>query len=368
MIEYMNKNDFIDAIKLLNNGSLYIAGAGKYGCILGEYLDKHNVIWKGFADKNNGLNNGRVFSYQEIEEKEAHYIISSYIYKNDILSELRDCGVASENIITYKSQDVFYEIYEELFHWKKYTHKLKKYKDKYQNKRCFIIGNGPSLKLEDLEKLSDEITFASNSIYAIYKNTKWRPTYYCVTDSLACQEIMNSEKSIKTILEGCCAAFTSVMGEGFRYRDNSEMEKVNYLCIINSDRNNLNFSSEITEQIYGAGTVSYEMIQLAVYMGFNQIYLIGMDCNYSIEKYKDGSIVINNVKNHMDQLEEEEKRYDTDKILHKQQGCFADIDLFFAGYSKAKEYADSHGIKIYNSTRGGKLEIFERVNFDTIFV
>jgi len=36
-------------------------------------------------------------------------------------------------------------------------------------------------------------------------------------------------------------------------------------------------------------------------------------------------------------------------------------------FEKAKEYADGHGIKIYNATRGGKLEVFERVNFDDLF-
>ena len=36
-------------------------------------------------------------------------------------------------------------------------------------------------------------------------------------------------------------------------------------------------------------------------------------------------------------------------------------------YQKAKQYAETHGIKIYNATRGGKLEVFERVDFDSLF-
>ena len=36
-------------------------------------------------------------------------------------------------------------------------------------------------------------------------------------------------------------------------------------------------------------------------------------------------------------------------------------------YQAAREYADRHGIKIYNATRGGKLEVFERVDFDSLF-
>lgn len=43
------------------------------------------------------------------------------------------------------------------------------------------------------------------------------------------------------------------------------------------------------------------------------------------------------------------------------------LDFATMAFEKAKEYADGHGIKIYNATRGGKLEVFERVNFDALF-
>ena len=35
-------------------------------------------------------------------------------------------------------------------------------------------------------------------------------------------------------------------------------------------------------------------------------------------------------------------------------------------FQSAKLYAENHGIKIYNATRGGKLEIFERADFDLL--
>lgn len=43
------------------------------------------------------------------------------------------------------------------------------------------------------------------------------------------------------------------------------------------------------------------------------------------------------------------------------------LDFATMTFEKAREYADGHGIKIYNATRGGKLEVFERVNFDKLF-
>lgn len=57
---------------------------------------------------------------------------------------------------------------------------IQKMKRVYKGKRCFIVGNGPSLKTEDLELLKKEITFGSNGIFHLYGRTEWRPTFYFV--------------------------------------------------------------------------------------------------------------------------------------------------------------------------------------------
>lgn len=58
--------------------------------------------------------------------------------------------------------------------------RLRQYKDKHKNDICFILGNGPSLQVDDLERLQRAgiVTFATNRIYNIFPNTSWRPTYY----------------------------------------------------------------------------------------------------------------------------------------------------------------------------------------------
>lgn len=55
-------------------------------------------------------------------------------------------------------------------------------KDTVQSRRCFVIGNGPSLRAENLSKLTHEASFASSRIYEIYEQTDWRSTYYCIHD------------------------------------------------------------------------------------------------------------------------------------------------------------------------------------------
>ena len=42
------------------------------------------------------------------------------------------------------------------------------------------------------------------------------------------------------------------------------------------------------------------------------------------------------------------------------------VELSIQGYRSAKVFAEKHGVKIFNATRGGYLEVFDRVDFDSI--
>src|SRR5689334_4044737 len=53
------------------------------------------------------------------------------------------------------------------------------FRDRHKGRRCFVIGNGPSLKEQDLSPLVDEITLVTNSFYAHpIVGDSWQPSYY----------------------------------------------------------------------------------------------------------------------------------------------------------------------------------------------
>lgn len=371
-MEYSNIKDYIEAIKALSSNKIYIAGAGRNGEVLGEYFNKHGIVWEGYVDKRTfqyHINGKSVWHYEELNAQEGRYVISSYSYRKELLHELRQIGVSPDHIIMYGNHDVFFELYDELINWKKYACKIRKFQNLHKGKRCFIIGNGPSLKIRDLERLDKEITFASNSIYALYKTTAWRPTYYCANDKIFCDKMMSDKKDLKMLMDGCKVAFTSILGVGFKYRDDADMDRLCFVQLAESNSKNQlpAFSTDCSERVYLGGTVTYVMLQLAAYMGFEQIYLLGMDFNYSVEQHKNGSITTNNICNHMKEMEAGHKMFD--ELIKKRYGVsyLADVDLQLAAYQAARKYADANDIKIYNATRGGKLEVFERVNFDNLF-
>lgn len=371
-MEYLNAEDYIQAIRALSPNKIYIVGAGRNGEILGEYFNKNGIAWEGYVDKRafqHTINGKQVWSYEEMDAQEGRYVISSYSYRMELLNELRHIGVCASHIIMYGNHDVFFELYDELTNLKKYVSKINKFQNLHEGKRCFVIGNGPSLKISDLEKLEHDITFASNSIYALYQSTAWRPTYYCANDKIFCDKMMSDKKDMETLMDGCKAAFTSVLGAGFQHRDDSDMEKLYFVQLVEHSAENQIpcFSADCSEQVYLGGTVTYVMLQLAAYMGLEQIYLLGMDFNYSVEQHKDGSITTNDVCNHMEEMEAEHKMFDA--LIKNRYGVtyLADVDLQLAAFQSAKKYADEHNIQIFNATRGGKLEVFERIGFDSLF-
>ena len=374
MVEYTDLNFLIKNIELMSKKySLYIVGAGRYGKIAGSFFDTCNFRWEGYIDIDDELvevNGKKVFGYEKVTEDNTNfYFISSYSHRNMLAKQLQDRGVEEEKIGILSVQSIFFDMYHELVNCKKYAVKILKYKNKYNGKKCFIIGNGPSLQIDDLEKIMNEYTFASNGIYALYKHTKWRPRFYCAWDRFFCQEKMEDLDNINELMDGCEAAFTSIESEGFKFRD--QIENLYYLkeCKgIEPGEEVPLFSDDCLENVYTIGTITYAMLQLAVYMGFKEIILLGIDFSFSVERMNDGTFIQNNVQNHMDIIEEVESKSNASAKIKKIWGYSysADIERQLAGYQAAKQYADSHGIKIYNATRGGKLEVFPRVNFDNL--
>ena len=118
------------------------------------------------------------------------------------------------------------------------------------------------------------------------------------------------------------------------------------------------FSHTPFPTFYSGATVIYSMIQMAIYMGFKEIYLIGMDFHFEVPKnISDDKVIIDEGKQnhfHKNYRNENEKWFMPN--LQRQEEAF----------SLALKYANENQIKIFNATRGGKLEVFPRIDFDKI--
>lgn len=211
----------------------------------------------------------------------------------------------------------------------------------HKGKRCFIIGNGPSLCNDDLRRLQErgEYTFACNSLIKLFNEIPFHPTYYFAQDN-------------KIILDNK-AEIDKWQGTRFikaHYASRYHLKGVTYYSILFPQKP-MGFSTDISTVVYSGQTVTYSMIQFAAYMGFSEIYLIGVDCNYSA-----GNSTITADSYFDKRLFNSNRVYDA-----------PEVDTNLLAFARAKEVCDAAGVKIVNATRGGKLEIFPRVDIDSLF-
>lgn len=232
---------------------------------------------------------------------------------------------------------------------------LEKLKGTKIGQRCFVVGNGPSLTIEDLEKIKGEDSFAVNRIFKLFNKTDWRPTYYFSQDDRVVNEIA---EDLPIILRECKGVFINSCGYNLVSKDVKKCENMNFIYIDNlhdSFPELPSFSFDITNHFVEGYTVAYACIQMAVYMGYSEIYIIGTDHSYNINRTSEGIIEKEgSVQNYMPEL--------AGKVLYAPQ-----MEKSTLAYRKARQVCDQKGIKIMNATRGGMLEEFERVDFDSLF-
>lgn len=228
--------------------------------------------------------------------------------------------------------------------------------NKYAGRRAFIIGNGPSLNKLDMTKLKDEITFGVNNIFYNFENMGFKPTFYVVEDRLVAQDRASEINEL--------AGMIKIFGEytkKYKFQDKDDVIWANVIVDYEEYPDFPHFSENAATCLWVGGTVSYLCMQLAYYMGFDEVYLIGFDHNYIIPS--DAAVkgcVITSASGDPNHFHPE--YFGRGKRWHDPH-----LERMELAYRRAKQVFEQNGRKIYNATAGGKLEIFPRVDYDRLF-
>lgn len=220
---------------------------------------------------------------------------------------------------------------------------LEKFQKIHAGKRCFIIGNGPSLRMEDLDTLSDhhESCFGVNKIYFAFEKTTWRPDYYVLCDKhvidTALQDVAKIAMQSTKFIRRQDDARTDVKELGF-YEFNSLLQ--------NPEKPQI--SLDIADGIYNGFTVVFDALQIAVYMGFTDIYFLGVDMTSNMKA--------NDARFH----------FYGGKDTHANP-VWTTPDPSRKLFAYACSFLKERGINLYNATRGGELEELPRADFDSLF-
>jgi len=246
--------------------------------------------------------------------------------------------------------------------------RLAKLENIHRGKRAFFIGNGPSIKNQDLTLLADEITFVTNWFVNHDQYDGIRPTYYCISS----HEVFggwNAKPPLlnKELRDGIAArewkshhVFPLWARDAIRADSVFADERTNFLIFERpkaeiSRRGTMTW--DVTKNLDDGytGIVTF-CLPLAYHMGIREVYLLGCDCDYQISAPQDPKAYFYDFKKHSTTT----SKFET---LDRIWGPGGEI---FTVYEIVRREAEARGVSIRNATAGGLLEVFERVSYETL--
>jgi hypothetical protein len=220
------------------------------------------------------------------------------------------------------------------------------FQNKHLGQRCVIIGNGTSLNQMDLSFLKNEICFGLNKIYLGFSKWDFLPNYYVAVNSLVIEQSVEEIKNIP--------GPKFISNRGIPYLEPRE----DIFFIKTHPDPEADFCPNPIQGINEGSTVTYAAIQLAYYMGFETVVLIGVDHYFATSGMP-----------HAEVLSE------TDDPNHFHPNYFGkgmkwnlpDLDTSEKYYKIAYGYFWANDRQILDATVDGKCPVFPKVDYRELF-
>ncbi|WP_432821423.1 hypothetical protein [Trichloromonas sp.] len=246
------------------------------------------------------------------------------------------------------------------------------FKDQHKGERCFILATGPSVAQQDLRSLADEHCIAVSHFFLHRDIRVISPQYHVVApyhSPFTFAEVeklvdgMHENYSKNTICFFCHAPYQYSTYEFFRLHPEKSFQDTYLIDYTHSsdlnEQNHLRQSTwDIAASPFQVRTVIYAAIQLAFYMGFKEVYLVGCDHDYLHDTKR--------VSDHHF-YKEEEGVSDVEHLSgFTTERWFKEYYFRWQQYRLMQEYAKQRGCQILNATKGGMLDVFPRVSLEDI--
>ncbi len=237
-------------------------------------------------------------------------------------------------------------------------------KNLHAGKRCFIVGNGPSVKTQNLTLLKDEITIVASSFFRHPDAKVIHPEYWILADPSFWEKpeelfwptlnlAVEKNVDVKLFVPTGGAPFFVKVNTGplidlhFYHYDNTR----NIQSVID-------FAAGIPP--FGQNVIIICMM-LAYYLGCNPIYCVGCDHDFlKLTKDDFDSSLPEHFYHNPDQ-----KKYS--EVLTWEQWQVAMARTTYQ-YDQLKQYAELWGFNVYNATTGGHFNVFPRVEYESLFL
>lgn len=254
--------------------------------------------------------------------------------------------------------------------------KMRSMHNRHDGERCVIIGNGPSLNNTDLSLLDGEYVFGSNGIYLLFDEVNWRPQYYGSVDSRFLPDRADDVAQLLRDYPEMTGFFPSTLelhdGSGVNLSTADLLPDLDNRVLFWSthrmpqDTSTGAFSMDATRGMIQPSTVTVTLMQMAAHLGFKEMVLIGCDTSYSIPKTVEmsGPVAPGQTEERMllkSTADDDPNHFRPDYFGKDREWHHPKVEFMIRHYEQAKEILDANGVRVVNSTVGGELEVFERI-------
>lgn len=221
---------------------------------------------------------------------------------------------------------------------------IEAYKNKHEGQVGVIVANGPSLNDIDIDKLRQFVTIGMNRIYLLRDRSDFKPNYYCLEDHMVAEDNAAEISSLEDM--------PMFIPKDLSYciKNNNRILYTNLIRRYNGAKQASGFSTDFSQKAYWGGTVTYFALQLAYYLGFKKVYIVGLDHSYARPEYAKGK---NKVTSQGEDVNHFDPRYfGKGKRWHAPDNL---VDRMEISYRKAREVYEKSGKTIINATPKSKL-------------
>lgn len=219
-------------------------------------------------------------------------------------------------------------------------------KNRHAGERLVLVCNGPSLNQMDLSFLRHETVFGLNKIFLGFRKFGFYPRYYAAVNDKVIEQAAGEISRLN------CVKFIGKRA-GIRVLTPGALT-----FLIDNTNPPARFCKDIREGIHEGWTVTYVALQIAYFLGFSEVVIIGMDHRFEFHGKPN-----------------EAKRMDGPDPNHFSPDYFGggqdwdNPDLAHAeeSYRIARDMFTQHGRRIIDATLDGACTIFEKKNYRDVF-
>ena len=225
--------------------------------------------------------------------------------------------------------------------------RIERLRDRHAGAACALLGTGPSLNEVDMDRLRDRFVIAVNNIFPRFRRVAWKPDYYVAVSP---DKIAANAPDIAR-LDAVC--FLSHQHWDRRLLPPADRRLPFFTTGgIGMPTASAAFEEDLTRPVPIGNTVSFAALQIAYFLGFTTVVLLGFDHRFRPAQHPNARVAgsVGDSPDHFCANYHRQREYHV-----------PDPAAYENVFATARARFEMAGRRIVNATPGSALEVFPRV-------